>query len=170
MLDRLNLDQVHGLHKTRSGREIGCVHNTFNSLDDLPLELVSDDAVPGRQSRLKANAPHLHSDEHARLRGSLKTGHDKFPNYVKILDGSSLALVDQNVWASVVGPEGPNLGELLVPAELLLVQDFRVGLGLTHPSSMASTRRLHVSRDLLTTVCSKHSKPTRRRSRWVRLF
>ncbi|TKW57868.1 hypothetical protein CTA1_8343 [Colletotrichum tanaceti] len=118
LLGNLDLDQKDGLEKGGLGKQSGGVQDSAGGGDDLTTTTVDSIGVQGDIHDVPANGTHRLLGNGTLAGGPLETRDNGVLDFVEVLDG--LGLVDEQVGASGVGAEGPDLtGVGDVPAEVI---------------------------------------------------
>ncbi|GKT92871.1 elongation factor 2 [Colletotrichum tofieldiae] len=135
LLGNLDLDQEDGLEKGGLGEQSGGVQDSAGGGDDLATTTVNGIGVEGDIHDVPADGTHGLLGNGTLAGGPLETRDDGVLDFVEVLDG--LGLVDEQVGASGVGTEGPDLtGVSDVPAEVVS-QDTSTGLEIVTGADLA---------------------------------
>ncbi|GKT45569.1 uncharacterized protein ColSpa_05750 [Colletotrichum spaethianum] len=135
LLGNLDLDQEDGLHEGGLGKQSGGVQDSAGSGDDLATTAVNGIGVEGDIHDVPADGTHGLLGNGTLAGGPLETRDDGVLDFVEVLDG--LGLVDEQVGASGVGTEGPDLAGIGdIPAEVVS-QDTGTGLEIVTGADLA---------------------------------
>ncbi|CAH0021957.1 unnamed protein product [Clonostachys rhizophaga] len=151
VLGHLNLDQVNGLEQSGLGQKGSGVQDTTSSGDDLATTTVDSISVQGHIKDVEAGRAHGLLSNGTFAGSPLETGDNGILDFVEVLDG--LGLVNQQVGASAIRTEGPDLtGVSDIPAEVVS-EDTGTGLEIVTGGNLAS---LDSKREFLLNRLSNH--------------
>jgi hypothetical protein len=153
LLGNLNFDQVDGLEKSRVGQQGRGVQDATGSGDELTTTTVNGIGVQGNIKNVEADRAHGLLSNGTLTTGPLETGNDGVLDFVQVLN--SLGLVNQQVGASAIGTESPDLSGIGdIPAEVVS-QDTGTSLEIVTGRDLAG---LNSQRELLADGLSNHVK------------
>jgi len=151
VLGNLNLDKEDGLEESRLGQESCGVQHTTSSGNNLATTTVDGISVQSNIKDVEADGAHRLLTKGTLASGPLETGDNRILDFLQVLDG--LGLVDQQVGASGIGTESPNLAGIGdIPAEVVS-EDTGAGLEIV-PRRDASS--LDLLAELLIKRLSNH--------------